>query len=354
MSHMQNLQWRSLADLPVARKNAVGLYYKDKLLVAGGYTGRSQDDAAVHTYDPNFDIWSPLPSAPLKWSSLAAFEDKVLLIGGKEVGKPRAGYTNQLAVLDEGQKEWRTFYPPMQFARMSPVVHTHNGYLIVAGGSKGSLDYSFEIFDSRTRKWTVASPLPHKCFRNTSTIVDGVWYLLREDSGQIYCVDVSTVIQHTYFSSHKSANAYGSLDSTAWTPLASENGVPVHDDQVGVSCDAQNNVTWKRIGVQPPLRPFRITSLEGHLLALSLTKGAVSAHIYVDESWQHVGKLPFLVSTASVARADSLGQLFLFGGEGGCGHYSRKAFKASLVLKSTKKPKPHVVLDTTAHIINLN
>ena len=329
--------------MPVAMKNAVGLYHKDELLIGGGYTGSSQNDATVHTYDSNFDIWSSLPPAPLKWSALASLEDKVLLIGGKEVGKPRASYTNKLAVLDEGAKEWKFFNPPMQVARMSPVVHSHDGYLIVAGGSKGSLDYNVEIFDPATRRWTVGSPLPYKCFKHTSTTIDGVWYLLNEDSGQIYCADMPTIIQHTCGSSQKSMKS----------PLVSEISVPVHNEVVSDELTMLNHVTWKSIETQPPSKPFRITSMEGHLLALSLVKGAVSAHAYMDGSWQYIGKLPFTASTASIA-ADSLGQLFLFGGEGGCGQYSCKVFKASLVLKSSKKPELHVVLDTAAFIINSN
>ena len=329
-------------------KNAVGLYHKDELLIGGGYTGNSRDDAVVHTYDPIFCIWSSLPPAPLKWSALASFGDKIVLIGGKEVGKPRANYSNKLAVLDTEKREWKFFDPPMHTARMSPVVHAHDGYLIVAGGCKGSLDYNMEIFDSRARRWTVASPLPYKCLRNTSTTIGGVWYLLNEDSGVIHCADMATIIQHhTSGSSHRSAT--GSQNSTMQRPPVPKIGVPpllkVASEELLV---IPNHVIWRPLETQPPTKPFRITTIEGHLLALSLAKAAVSAHAYMDGSWQYVGKLPFTASTASVA-VDSLGQLFLFGGEGGCGHYSNKLFKASLATKTSKKL--HVSLDTAAVII---
>lgn len=336
--------------MPVAMKNAVGLYHKEELLVGGGYTGSSRDDAIVYMYDSNFNIWSSLPSAPLKWSALASFEDKVMLIGGKEVGKPKAGYSNKLAILDEEQKEWIYFNPPMNTARVSPVVHVHDGYLIVAGGSKGSLDYNMEIFDSRARRWTVGSPLPYKCLKNTSTTTSGVWYLLNEDSGQIHCADMDTIIHYTCsFGSKKSAT--GSRHSTTERPSISKIGVPplskVKSEDLLV---IPNHVIWRPLEQQPPAKPFRITTIEDHLLALSLSKGAVSGHAYMDGSWQYIGKLPFTVSTASVA-ADSLGQLFLFGGESGSGLYSNKLFKASLVMKTSKKT---VALDTTTVIIDSN
>lgn len=338
--------------MPVAMKNAVGLYHKDELLIGGGYTGSSRDDATVHTYDPSFNIWSSLPPAPLKWSALATFGDKIVLIGGKEVGKPRVNYSNKLAVLDKERKEWKFLDPPMHTARMSPVVHAHEGYLIVAGGSKGSLDYNMEIFDLRERKWTVASPLPYKCLKNTSTTIGGVWYLLNEDSGLIHCADMDTIIQHHVTKSTNSSQtsaATGSRNSTMRRPPVPKQGVPpllkVTSEELLV---IPNHVIWRPLETQPPTKPFRITTIEGHLLALSLAKGAVSAHACMDGSWQYIGKLPLTVNTASVA-IDSLGQLFLFGGEGGCGHYSNKIFKAFLV---SKKPQLHVALNTAAVIIN--
>ena len=334
-------------------KNAVGLYHKDELLIGGGYTGSSRDDAVVHTYDPNFCIWSSLPPAPLKWSALASFGDKIVLIGGKEVGKPRANYTNKLAVLDKEKREWKFFDPPMHTARMSPVVHVHDGYLIVAGGSKGSLDYNMEIFDLRARRWMVASPLPYKCFKNTSTTIGGVWYLLNEDSGLIHCADMATIIQH-HISGSSQRSVTGSQNSTMQKPPVPKIGVSpllkVTSEELLV---VPNHMIWRPLETQPPAKPFRITTVEGHLLALSLAKGAVSAHACMDGTWQYIGKLPFTVSTASVA-VDSLGQLFLFGGEGGCGHYSNKLFKVSLAAKNSKKPKLHVALDTAAVIINSN
>jgi hypothetical protein len=338
--------------MPVATKNAVGLYHKEELLIGGGYTGSSRDDAIVHTYDPKFNIWNSLPPAPLKWSALASLGDKIVLIGGKEVGKPKASYSNKLAVLDEQRKEWKFLDPPMYTARMSPVVHAHDGYLIVAGGSKGSLDYNMEIFDLRARKWTVASPLPHKCLRNTSTTIDGVWYLLNEDSGLIHCADMATIIQYHVSGSSQRSTATSSQNTGMQRPPVPKRGVPpllkVTSEELLV---IPNHMIWRPLETQPPARPFRITTIEGHLLALSLAKGAVSAHAYMEGSWQYIGKLPFTVSTASVA-IDSLGQLFLFGGVGGCGHYSNKLSKAFLVERTSKKSERHVALDTTAIIIN--
>ena len=176
--------------------NATGIFHNNQLLVGGGFTGRSKDDVLLYSYDSNFDFWTSLPPAPLKWSTLTSLDNQVMLVGGKEADKPGIGYTNRVAVFDKESKAWVFFNPPMQVARLSPVVLTYNGYLIVAGGSKGSLDYNVEIYDPATRQWTTTIPLPHKCFRHTSTTINGVWYLLNSDSGLIYYVDILFFIQH--------------------------------------------------------------------------------------------------------------------------------------------------------------
>ena len=287
----------------------------------------------MHAYDSNFDIWSSLPPAPLKWSALASLDNKVILVGGKQVGNHGVNFTNRLAVLDEEGKGWKFFQPSMQYARLSPVVNSYNGYLIVAGGNKGSLDYNIEIFDSATRQWRTGPPLPYKCFRHTSTTIDRAWYLLSEDSGYVYVSDILAHIQHTCGSSQ--------LPVTDMQDLLTED---YHPDELN-----SPNMAWKPIETQPPSKPLCITSIDGHLLALSRSKGAVSAVAYMDESWEYVGKLPFTTSTASML-VDSFGQLYIFGGESGNGQYSSKLLKVSLVSKGTKKPVLHVSLDTATFL----
>lgn len=325
--------------------NATGIFHNNQLLVGGGYTGKSKDDVLLHTYDLNFNFWSSLPPAPLKWSALTSHDNQVMLVGGKEAGKPGVGYTNRVAVFDEESKAWVFFNPPMQVARLSPVVLSYNGYLIVAGGSKGSLDYNVEIYDPATKQWTTTIPLPQKCFRHTSTTIDRVWYLLNSDSGLIYCVDILFFIQH-----HCGYNQQKLVDGVEDSlpdalPLTSTN------ERIHQKISKEQNEVWKLIEAQPHSKPFCITSIEGHLLALSHAKGAVLASAYTERSWERVGKLPFTAATASMA-VDLLGQLYLFGGEGACGKYSSKSFKISLVSKDAKKPTVHVVLDTSTFLID--
>ena len=242
----------------------------------------------------------------------------------------------------------------MQVARLSPVVHTYGGYLIVAGGGKGQLDYNAEIFDPAKRQWTVTAPLPHKCFKHTSAAIDGVWYLLNGDSGHIFYTDISTFIQLSLVESSEQDTTC--MDSSMQSPTTEEvlsmvNGtLKISDRQSGLA----TSTVWKSIATQPPCKPFRITSIEGHLLALSMSKSAVLAHAYVDGLWQSVGKLPLSTSTASSISdpSNSFGSLYMFGGEGSGGQYSSKLFKISLVSKDTKRATLRVGLDTATFITN--
>ena len=346
---VQKLQCNSMADMPVAMSNATAVYHNGELVVGGAYTGRSTSDVLLHTYDSNFDIWSPLPPSPLKWSALSTLDNKVVLVGGKEAGKSKAGYTNKLAILDDSSKTWSFLNPPMQFARLSPVVLTYSGYLIVAGGGKGSLDYSAEIFDLNRRQWTLTAPLPHKCFKHTSTAIDGVWYLLNEDSGHIFYTDILAFVQSP-LSNITSSERHS--DSSEQSPMASSRSDMLNGESK--ISDGVSTVIWNSLESQPPCKPFRITSIEGNLLALSAAKSAVSAHAHVDGQWRCVGKLPLSTSTAAAISdpENSSGQLYLFGGDGGGGKYSSKLFKVSLVSKETKKATLRVGLDTATFITN--
>ena len=323
--------------------NATGIFHNNQLLVGGGFTGRSKDDVLLYTYDSNFDSWSSLPPAPLKWSAVTSLDDQVMLVGGKEAGKPGVGYTNRVAVLNEESNAWEFFSPPMQVARLSPVMLTYNGYLIVAGGSKGSLDYNVEIYDPATKQWTTTIPLPQKCFRHTSTTINGVWYLLNSESGLIYYVDILFFIQQHY--GHDQQKLIDDVEDSLPDTL------PTHstNEQIHQKISKEQNQAWKLIEAQPHSKPFCITSIEGHLLALSHAKGTVLASAYMDGSWECVGKLPFPAATASTA-VDLLGQLYLFGGEGACGKYSSKSFKVSLVPKDFKKRTVHVALDPSTFL----
>lgn len=345
----KKLQCNSMADMPVAMSNATAVYHNGELVVGGAYTGRSTSDVLLHTYDSNFDIWSPLPPSPLKWSALSTLDNKVVLVGGKEAGKSKAGYTNKLAILDDSSKTWSFLNPPMQFARLSPVVLTYSGYLIVAGGGKGSLDYSAEIFDLNRRQWTLTAPLPHKCFKHTSTAIDGVWYLLNEDSGHIFYTDILAFVQSP-LSNITSSERHS--DSSEQSPMASSRSDMLNGESK--ISDGVSTVIWNSLESQPPCKPFRITSIEGNLLALSAAKSAVSAHAHVDGQWRCVGKLPLSTSTAAAISdpENSSGQLYLFGGDGGGGKYSSKLFKVSLVSKETKKATLRVGLDTATFITN--
>ena len=98
--------------MPIAMNNATAIFHNNELVVGGAYTGRAVTDVLLHAYDSNFDIWSDLPPAPLKWSALTSLDNKVVLVGGKEVGKTRTGYTNKLAILDDASKTWSFLNPP--------------------------------------------------------------------------------------------------------------------------------------------------------------------------------------------------------------------------------------------------
>ena len=52
--------WRSIADMPSAGSDGIGVYADDRLVVVGAYQGTGSSATAIMTYDPSQDSWSTL------------------------------------------------------------------------------------------------------------------------------------------------------------------------------------------------------------------------------------------------------------------------------------------------------
>ena len=73
----------------------------------------------VYAYSPGVDMWKVLPPSPLKWFSMAAWNNELVLIGGKEESTKQPTMTNKLAVWKNNK--WEFSLPPMSIARLSPL-----------------------------------------------------------------------------------------------------------------------------------------------------------------------------------------------------------------------------------------
>ena len=301
-------------------KGAQGVFFNNKLHIGGGHTGNSVTDSMVFKYNATLDIWESLPPSPLKWFGMTIFNQQLVLVGGREVGNRKQENTNKIASWDQANQSWNFTVPPMTFARISPVVFSYNGYLIAAGGKKGSLDFNMEVLDWQTQRWIIAASLPVKCFPHTSAENGNSWFLLSEYNQCILHANTSDVIQ-------KALTQEETIDESKLDDKNDKSPITIACTEVQ-SFVAKETILWENL-LKPPGIPIRITTIRDHVLVVSLND--TSTRLYVGKedklvtSWKYVKEIPDSCYGSSVV-ADDQNRVFLFGGDGIDTQYSNKLY----------------------------
>lgn len=321
----------TLPELPVPTKNAQGVILAGNLYIGGGHTGNCKTDATVYVYDITSCKWTQLPSpSPTKWSGMAVHKDKVILVGGRETqchGTDLVSYTNKIAVWNEsdGGGKWENSLPRMSVPRLSPVVISHQGSLIVAGGKKGSLDFHVEVLGANAERWMCGAPLPLPCFSHTSTVVGGEWYLMEQQTGVVRHASISSYlamamgksVQSGQLGVHPAPNHSHSSKKSAShkSPTTSSLGVA---SPPPLTRTPSLSSFWKSLPNKPPQIPFKIASANSQLLALSSSSSDhgpnVTVHVYQDELWAEVdGRFPHTLSNGLLLGGQN--GLYILGGQ---------------------------------------
>lgn len=338
------VQSKFWTELPVPMKNATGVFMKGALYLGGGYTGNSKTEAIVYIHAEG--KWNQLPPAPMKWSTLTLLREKLVLIGGRSCGAQlkrtrstlTSMYTNKVAVWDPEAAKWDLTLPAMTIPRMCPVVINHEGYLIAAGGNKGSLDFKAEVLCPVLGRWVRGPVLPSRCLSHTSAVVGDQWYLMDEASGVVQYANISDYV----------AGARRDLDKL-------EESGAFHSLVPAVSM-------WNKLAASPPLVPFRIACVNSHLVALSSTdnKVNITAYVYQEEAWSEVtGRLPSLIATGFLLDAgpcedekekEEESAAYVLGGETGQ-EFSHNSYKLTfMTCKSLKTFKKSRKIEMQLHL----
>ena len=180
--------------------------------------GDGGEEAVVMVYDPHSDQWSQLPPYEFRLFGMAAVNDQLVLVGGRDGSKR----TNRLGVWDEKSHQWTEPYPPMKAVRTSPSVVTYEKWLVVAGGFDGSVALDrVEILDTTTRQWYSAAPLPQRCSRMKSALVGDTLYLMGGWCGgkpvmKVFTVSLPALVQQATTPSEAASPA---TTQTLWQTL---------------------------------------------------------------------------------------------------------------------------------------
>ena len=139
----------------------------------------------IYIYDFSGDSWKAI-QGPTIFSALAAYREKLVLVGGKDATTFEA--SNQLWVLEEDEQTWTQPLPAMTTPKVRPSVASFDNHLIVAGSQE------VEIYDGK--EWTVTCSCPEACYGVvSSTVHKGHFYLMHYNRRVVFYASLESLIE---------------------------------------------------------------------------------------------------------------------------------------------------------------
>ena len=174
------------------------------IYVGGGRADNDDQSCTIQVYDMDGHRWTKLPKYKCRWFAMTVINNQLTLVGGKNISSPQS--TNKLAVYEPSSQKWTYPYHPMPTPRHSPAVIVYDIWLLVAGGydASGKLA-TVELFNTSTKQWLGASPLPTLCGNISSTTDLDYWYLITARK-QVFRVSLRDIVSKP-------------ATSKVWTPL---------------------------------------------------------------------------------------------------------------------------------------
>ena len=193
--------------MPVSMVSCQAVVIGDKVYVGGGYRGIFHAPYNVMmVYNIHTGTWGELPRYGSEYFGMAAVNNQLVLVGGRNVLSGRA--TNVLGVWEEGSQTWTHPFPEMFTPRWYSSVVSYQRWLVVAGGNdrRGSYQKKVELLDTHSRQWYKGSPLPDECSRMSSTINGNMWFLtsgytFHQENKRVFSVYLDELISQAVSSS---------------------------------------------------------------------------------------------------------------------------------------------------------
>ena len=163
---MTALQWEVAETAPVEMSAGSAVAIGEDIYVS------PDSSKVVYCYNP-LRKWSALPQCECVGFSLAAVENTLTTVGGRD-----DNFTNKLFSFVD-HRDWQEKLPPMPTARTEPITLSTDRHLIAAGGFSGTraLD-TIEVLTMADKQWTTcASSLPHRVSGGSMWLCDRQLYL---------------------------------------------------------------------------------------------------------------------------------------------------------------------------------
>ncbi len=222
-------RWITARPIPVGANEVVGAAVDGKVLVYGGLSAFVAQ-GIFWAYDPAADAWTELAGHPdpNHHSAAVGIGSKFYLFGGFR--RPADGAavwapTNDAWVFDLPSRAW-TRLPPMPSARGGLTATAAGDKIYVLGGAGipawaknragltlqwgGEQSAANEVFDTRTGRWSVASPMLQGRNHLGSGLVGGKIYAIGGRVGSAFVGASNSV----------SINEAYDIASDTWSPMA--------------------------------------------------------------------------------------------------------------------------------------
>ncbi|MDQ7842570.1 MAG: kelch-like protein [Armatimonadota bacterium] len=165
-------EWGRRADLLEPNSEFALAELSGKLYVIGGYPASRETVRTVQIYDIARDRWElgpPIPQ-PNNHGMAASVGGLVYLIGGQTTATGES-YVNTVYALDPAVGRWVP-RAPMPTARSAGVALVHEGRIYVAGG-RPPRGHDFAVYDPAADRWEVLPPLPSQRNHIAGAVIGG-------------------------------------------------------------------------------------------------------------------------------------------------------------------------------------
>jgi galactose oxidase-like protein/Kelch motif protein len=180
VEELVNGSWHLRAAEPEALSDSgIVMLPNQDVLVVGGVDSQERAVQRVFLYDPTADRWSRMPDLPAARAApfAALLKDGTVLVGGGASGWPNdfpppSGLSTAW-IFDPATEAWRStglMHAGRLFASATPLP---DGTVLIAGGyDQGSPLASTEVFDPTTSSWTQSASLPQARGRHLATLME--------------------------------------------------------------------------------------------------------------------------------------------------------------------------------------
>ena len=169
-------RWVEKARMPTSRSAAAPVVLDGKIYVAGGRPPRVHDFAV---YDPKADRWETLPDLPTQRNHIigAAINGRVYVAGGRLEGGFQSEKTTAFEVFDPKTRRWTVAAPMLKGRSGMNGVMAFGCFHVWGGEHATGMFPDHDVYDPRADKWVKLPDMPTPVHGVTgASFVDGlIW-----------------------------------------------------------------------------------------------------------------------------------------------------------------------------------